>query len=324
MLISRTPFRISFVGGGTDIETFYKYETGSVLSIAINKYFYLNMHPNFFNDRFLLKYSKTENINDIDKIEHNVIREVLKKYDVRSIDFASAADIPAGTGMGSSSAFTVSLLHLVHAYQKRFVSQSSLAKEACDIEIVKLKQPIGKQDQYGAAIGGLKLISFFSDGTVEIEKIFLKSEQKQKLEDSLILFYLGNSRSASKILEKQKNVTVNNTKVLKTLSKMASQAKSLKNDLLVDVSCIAEYLKEGWHLKKSIMSTISSPMIDQAYETAMTNGGKGAKLLGAGQGGFLLVYAEKKDQQKLIESLNTQYFKFKIDNIGSTIIYDDA
>ncbi len=324
MLISRTPFRISFVGGGTDIDTFYKHQTGSVLSIAINKYFYLNMHPNFKKGNILLKYSQTENIDDVYDIEHLVIREVFKKYNVSSVDFASAADIPAGTGMGSSSAFTVSLLHLVHSYQKRYVSQSELAKEACEIEIERLKQPIGKQDQYGAAIGGLKLINFYEDEEVEIERIFLNSEQRQKLENNLILFYLGNSRSASAVLEKQKNVTLNNKKTLDILSRMADQAKRLKNDILNDVSYIGDYLKEGWELKKSIMSSITTSSIDQAYETAMANGGKGAKLLGAGQGGFLLVYAEEKDQQKLIKSMNTQWTKFKIDNQGSVIIYDDS
>ena len=324
MLISRTPFRISFVGGGTDINTFYKHQMGSVLSIAINKYFYLNMHPNFKKGNILLKYSQTENIDDANDIEHLVIREIFKKYNISSVDFASAADIPAGTGMGSSSAFTVSLLHLVHSYQKRYVSQSELAKEACEIEIERLKQPIGKQDQYGAAIGGLKLINFHEDEEVEIEHIFLKSEQKLKLENNLILFYLGNSRSASSVLEKQKNVTLNNKKILTILSRMADQARSLKNDILNDVSYVGDYLKEGWELKKSIMSSITTTTIDHAYETAMTNGGKGAKLLGAGQGGFLLVYAEEKDQKRLIKSMNTQWTKFKIDNQGSVIIYDDS
>ena len=324
MLISRTPFRISFVGGGTDINTFYKHQMGSVLSIAINKYFYLNMHPNFQKGNILLKYSQTENIDDANDIEHLVIREIFKKYNISSVDFASAADIPAGTGMGSSSAFTVSLLHLVHSYQKRYVSQSELAKEACEIEIERLKQPIGKQDQYGAAIGGLKLINFHEDEEVEIERIFLKSEQKLKLENNLILFYLGNSRSASSVLEKQKNVTLNNKKILTILSRMADQARSLKNDILNDVSYVGDYLKEGWELKKSIMSSITTTTIDHAYETAMTNGGKGAKLLGAGQGGFLLVYAEEKDQKRLIKSMNTQWTKFKIDNQGSVIIYDDS
>ena len=324
MLISRTPFRISFVGGGTDIDTFYKNQMGSVLSIAINKYFYLNMHPNFKKGNILLKYSQTENIDDVNDIEHLVIREIFKKYNISSVDFASAADIPAGTGMGSSSAFTVSLLHLVHSYQKRYVSQSELAKEACEIEIERLNQPIGKQDQYGAAIGGLKLINFHEDEKVEIEHIFLKSEQKLKLENNLILFYLGNSRSASSVLEKQKNVTLNNKKILSILSRMADQARSLKNDILNDVSYVGDYLKEGWELKKSIMSSITTTTIDHAYETAMTNGGKGAKLLGAGQGGFLLVYAEEKDQKRLIKSMNTQWTKFKIDNQGSVIIYDDS
>ncbi len=323
MLISRTPFRISFVGGGTDIDTFYKHQPGAVISIAINKYFYLNMHPNFEKGNILLKYSQTENVNNINDIEHKVIKEVFRKYNVTGVDFASAADIPAGTGMGSSSAFTVSLLQLVHSYQNRYISQLSLAKEACEIEIERLNQPIGKQDQYGAAIGGLKLINFYADGEVDVENIYLRFEQKKILEDNLILFYLGNTRSASAILEKQKEVTVNNRKTLKILSKMADQAKHLKHDLLVDVRCLGDYLKEGWELKKSIMSSITSSVIDQAYETALSNGGKGAKLLGAGQGGFLLVYAEKKDQSNLIKAMNRQWTKFKIDNQGSVIIYDD-
>ena len=174
MLITKTPLRISFVGGGSDISTFYRIKRGSVVSMAINKYFYLSIHPNFKKNGLLLKYSKTEDIEDVNKIEHRIIREVFKKYNISNADFSSAADVPAGTGLGSSSSFTVSLLHLIHTYQNRYINQSNLAKEACNIEIDALKEPIGKQDQYGCALGGLKLIKFNVCKHIQLNIIILK------------------------------------------------------------------------------------------------------------------------------------------------------
>lgn len=324
MIITRTPLRVSFVGGGTDLAAFYRRSPGAVVSMAVNKYFYLNMHPHFAQKGFLLKYSETENPERPEDIKHRIIRAVFERYGVTNADFSSAADVPAGTGMGSSSSFTVSLLQLVHTYQHRYVSQRDLAREACEIEIDVLGEPIGKQDQYGAALGGLKLIQFNSDETVEIAPIFLTQDQRQRLEASIQLFYLGNQRSASGILAKQKSATASEEKVFQALQTMAQQARRLQRDIATDVDCLGHYLREGWEMKKSLSSSISNPLIDDAHDTAIANGALGAKLLGAGAGGFLLTYCPPEKQERLTKALSAfALHRLKIDNSGSTVIFDD-
>lgn len=324
MIITRTPLRVSFVGGGTDLASFYRRSPGAVVSMAVEKYFYLSMHPHFAQKGFLLKYSETENPNTVDQIKHRIIRAVFERYNVENADFSSAADVPAGTGMGSSSSFTVSLLQLVHTSQNRYVSGRALAQEACEIEIDVLGEPIGKQDQYGAAIGGLKLIQFNMDESVEVHPIHLRKDERHKLENNLILFYLGNQRSASAILAKQNEATVKQGEVFRVLEKMAAQAHQLKQDIVTDVDCVGHYLREGWALKKSLSSAISNPLIDEAYRAAMDAGALGGKLLGAGAGGFLLTYCPQGKQAGLVQRLShLPVHRLKIDTSGSTVIFDD-
>jgi len=324
MIITRTPMRVSFVGGGTDLPSFYRRSPGAVLSMAVNKYFYLTMHPHFAQKGFLLKYSETENPERAEEIKHRIIRAIFMRYGVENADFSSAADVPGGTGMGSSSSFTVSLLQLVHAYQNRYVRQRDLAAEACEIEIDVLGEPIGKQDQYGGAIGGLKLIEFNTDDSVEVTPIHLTQEERRKLEGNLMLFYLGNQRSASAILEQQNKATASEDQVFRALQTMAEQARRLKQDIAEDVDCIGPYLREGWELKKSLSRAISNPLIDDAYEAAIKAGATGAKLLGAGAGGFLLTYCPQEHQARLSEALSScPLHRLAIDSSGSTVIFDD-
>lgn len=324
MIITRTPLRVSFVGGGTDLPSFFRRSPGAVVSMSVNKYFYLTMHPHFERKGFLLKYSEAENPTDVSGIKHRIIRAVFERYGIQNADFSSAADVPAGTGMGSSSSFTVGLLQLVHAWQHRYVTQTRLAEEACEIEIDVLGEPIGKQDQFGAAVGGLKFIQFNTDDSVEVSPVHLTGDERGKLERNIVLFYLGGQRSASAILKTQDKNTATQEDVFASLQQMARQAHQFKNDVAGDVDCIGHYLREGWDLKKRLSSQISNPLIDEAYDAALESGALGAKLLGAGAGGFLLVYCPEAQQQGLLERLDRfPAHRLKIDNSGSMVIFDD-
>lgn len=324
MLITRTPLRISFVGGGTDLADFYMRSVGAVVSMAVNRYFYLSMHQSFSGSGSLLKYSETEAVTRAQDIRHSILREVFMQYGIENVDFASSADVPAGTGMGSSSAFTVGLLNLVYAYQGKYRSQTYLAERACEIEIRDLGNPIGKQDQYGAATGGLKFIQFNPDGQTSVQGLFLKHDERLKLERSLMLFYIGNQRSASTILEEQSRRTRENADTFAILEKMAAQAMALKNDILVDVDAVGDALRQGWEYKRELSGGVSNPVIDGAYEAAMAAGAAGAKLLGAGAGGFLLVYADPARQDAVRQALvGLTLHRVRIDQVGTTVIFDD-
>ena len=324
MIITRTPLRMSFAGGGTDLASFYRQTPGAVVSMAINKYFYLAMHDYFFEKGYLLKYSKTETVDDVKDIEHSIIRTVFSDFGIDKVDFSSAADVPSGSGMGSSSAFTVSLLHLVHAYLGKHCSQRQLAHQACDVEIEKLGNPIGKQDQYGCAIGGLKFIEFLPDEQVVVEPIFLRPDERVKLEDNLFLFFLGNQRSASAILDEQNERTKSDRNVHDALCLMADQARRLKSEITQSVDAVGEYLREGWELKKTLTNSISNSLVDEAHRKATEAGATGAKLLGAGAGGFLLTYAPRNKHAALVSAMKDYpLHKVRIDPVGSTVIFDD-
>jgi D-glycero-alpha-D-manno-heptose-7-phosphate kinase len=324
MIITRTPLRVSFVGGGTDLAAFYRREPGAVLSMAVNKYFYLAMHKFFEEDGFLLKYSKTEHVSDVNEIEHTIIRAVFAEHGIAGVDFSSAADVPGGTGLGSSSAFTVSLLQLVNAHLGRHASQHLLAERACRIEIDVLGNPIGKQDQYGCAIGGLKFIEFNPDESVVVEPIFLRHAERAKLEANLLLFYLGNQRSASAILAEQSKNTSNDTAVFNSLRKMAEQAHGLKRDIQSSVDAVGHYLREAWELKKQLAQGVTNSLVNDAHAAAVGAGALGAKLLGAGSGGFLLTYVPEERHSAVRGALAPlSLHRIKIDPTGSVIIYDD-
>jgi len=322
MIIARTPLRVSFCGGGSDIESFYKNNGGCVISTSINRYVYLSIHPTFMREKTILKYSETEIVDDTSEIKHKIFKQVLQDMDIKGVEIDSEADIPAGTGLGSSSSFTVCLLHLLNAYKGKFVSKERLASDACDVEIKKLKEPIGKQDQYAAAFGGLKYYKFNKDGSVYVEPIILSQQQMNEIENNLMLFYTGDVRSASKILAEQtRNISAGEKE--ENQRKICELTEQLKIELEKgNLDAIGEILHKSWLLKRSLASGITNPLIDESYEKALNAGAIGGKLLGAGGGGFLLFYVKQENQEKVKQALsNLKYMKFGFDKFGSSIIY---
>lgn len=321
MIITRTPFRVSFAGGGSDIASFYTKHGGCVVSTAINKYMYISIHPSFDRKQTVLKYSKTETVSDLEKIEHQYFKRVLSNMNIQGVELVSTADIPSGTGLGSSSSFTVGLLHSLYCYRGKYVSKEKLASEACDIEIEQLGNPIGKQDQYAAAYGGLNFIEFRNDGSVIVEPLIMQMKSLRMLEANLMMFYTGQLHSASTILKEQtQNITAGDRE--SNQIKMCELARSLRDELQNNnIDAMGEILHENWLLKKTLASGISNPAIDEAYEKAMSAGAIGGKLLGAGGGGFLLFYVPQDKQDNVKEAIGLPQLPVAFDNQGSAVIY---
>ncbi len=321
MIITKTPFRVSFCGGGSDMADFYREYGGCVLSTSINRYMYITMHPYFDKNKTAVKYSKTEIVDDIAKIDHSIFNYVLNGKKISGVEIVSTADVPSGTGLGSSSSFTVGLLHTLYCYQGKYVSKARLAEEACVIEIDRLGNPIGKQDQYASAFGGLNFISFHKDDTVSVEPIVTKSETIKTLQDNLIMFYTGITHNANEILaEQKKRLSASDSK--SNLVKMCELAKQMKHALENnELSDFGNILNEGWHRKKELSGNISNSRIDEWYDIALNNGALGGKLLGAGGGGFLLFYCSKDRQKKLERALGLEKFDFAFEHDGSSVIY---
>lgn len=291
MIISRTPLRISFVGGGSDIAAYYNQSPGAVVSTAINKYIYITVNKKF-DKRIRASYSKTENVDTADQIEHPLIRECLKKVGIeRGIEVTSMSDIPGeGTGLGSSSSYTVGLLNALYAYVGKYASAEKLARDACEVEIEILKDPIGKQDQYIAAYGGLQFIQFLSDGNVDVSPIICSPEVKKTIEENCLLLYTGLTRSSGKILARQsKNMKddVDKRVVMIQMVSLAHEMQRLLNNNLTKE--FGDLLHESWILKRKMADGVTSEGIDRWYEIAKKNGVEGGKILGAGGGGFLLL-----------------------------------
>jgi D-glycero-alpha-D-manno-heptose-7-phosphate kinase len=324
MIISRAPFRVSFCGGGSDIPSFYEKYGGCVLSTSIRKYVYLAINKAFNKESITLKYSKTEIVTDPDKIEHRIFRQVLKDFGVKGIEITSMADIPSGTGLGSSSSFTVALLKLLYTWTERSVSTYKVAKEACDVEINQLGNPIGKQDQFAAAFGGLRYYEFCPDGFVKVEPVIMKHESYVKLQNNLLMFYTGDVRDANNILAKEtKNLADDKAKIEST-KKLCEMTHTLKDALEGNnVDILGDILAASWEIKKSLASGISNPLIDEAYSKGIKAGATGGKLLGAGGGGFLLFYVptpEAKAKVRLALSNMTE-MAFELDQAGCSIIF---
>jgi len=323
LIISRTPLRISFAGGGSDLEEYYKTGHGAVVSTAVDKYVYITVNQKF-DDAIRLSYSKTEIVNEIDEIEHNVIRESLRVTGVeKKIEIVYMGDIPlgsAGVGLGSSSGIAVGTLNALYAHKGIFVSAERLAQEACDIEINILKHPIGKQDQYICAYGGMNYIQFNCDGTVFVDPIICKAATKKLFHSRLMLFYTGLMRVSSSILDEQRSKTKSNLSYLDRMVTLAKETKKLLNNNQIDG--IGEILHEGWMLKKNLASGISNSQIDDYYERALHAGATGGKILGAGAGGFLLIYCEEKNHSAVREALkDLKESPFIFEPEGSKIIY---
>lgn len=323
MIISRTPFRVSLAGGGTDLKEFYSIEPGAVLSTAINKYMYVTVTPRFDNT-IRASYSHTEIVASVEEIQHPIIREALKLTGIKGgIEIVSIADIPSGTGLGSSSSFTVGLLNALYAYKGELKSVDELAREACHIEIDMLNEPIGKQDQYIAAYGGLCYINFNTDESVFVNPVILQPKVKETFLNSLMLFYTGSSRPASSVLDEQK-ANIRQEKFFKNMIMMRGLAQDLRHCLLhtFNLGDFGELLHKGWMLKKGLASNISNPIIDEYYDKARSEGAIGGKLLGAGSGGFLLLCCPPEKQEMVRQSLNhLKYVEFTTEPEGSKIIY---
>ena len=322
MIISRTPLRISFVGGGTDLKTFYEVEPGAIVGTTINKYIYIAVNRPL-DETIKVSYWKTEIVDSIDQVEHSITRETLKFMGLTSnVEVVSIPDTPPGTGLGSSGSFTVGLLNALYAYKSIFASKERLAKEACNIEIALLGAPIGKQDQYLAAYGGLQYIQFNPDDSVFVEPIVYPNSAKRELESNLMLFYTGQARDASLILAKQQAKTKEPAK-FELLKKMKGLALEIKKLLTEggELRKFGELLHEEWMNKKRLVDGISNERIDEYYERALTAGAIGGKISGAGGGGFLLLYCEKDNQHAVREALRElKEVDFLFESQGSTII----
>lgn len=322
MIISRTPLRISFAGGGTDLKAFYEAEPGAIIGTTINKYIYIAVNRPL-DEAIKVSYWKTEVVDSIDKVEHSIVREALKLMRLTSnVEVVSIPDIPAGTGLGSSGSFTVGLLNALYAHKSVFISKEQLAKEACAIEIDLLGAPIGKQDQYLVAYGGLQFIQFNPDGSVFVEPVPCPNEVKKALESNLMLFYTGQAREAGSILAKQQAKTKERDKfeLLKRIKELAHEMKGLLNEGN-DLSRFGELLHKEWINKKSLVEGISNPTIDEYYKKALAAGAIGGKLSGAGGGGFLLLYCERDKQEKVREALGElKEVRFSFESQGTTII----
>ncbi len=319
MIITRTPFRVSFAGGGSDLRDYYGQRPyGAVVSAAIQSYMYIAIHP-YFHDKIRIKYSRTEDVDHVDDIKHPIVREAMRRVSIdKGIEIASFADIPAGTGLGSSSSFTVGLLHALYAFKDQIVSQEELAAQACELEIDILKEPIGKQDQYAAAFGGLNYIRFNPNESVNVAPISLDQTGRAELEKRLKLYFVGGNRSASEILKEQKKNMLQEEKV-RQLDRMVALADELRAGFhRWDVAQLGDNLRQGWTYKQALATGISNERIHGLMERALVLGAKGGKILGAGGTGFLLLYAD--DHQKVTENMGCRPLPFCIDEEGSKLL----
>jgi len=321
MIVTRTPFRISFAGGGSDLEACYSVQPGAVLCTAINKYMYIAVKEHFGSD-FRVSYSRTEFAPTVEAIEHPIVRECLKLVGApKPLEIVSMADLPANAGMGSSSSFAVGLLNALHAIGGRLRSPEQLAREACHVEIDRLAEPIGKQDQYIAAYGGLQFIQFNPDGTVFVEPVICPRETYRELGRRLLIFFTGRTRSAREVLEHQRNNTPDLLPVLHELSDIARGMR----DLLSAGGEVAEFgrlLHSAWEAKKSLEPSITNGDIDAIYERGRRAGALGGKLLGAGSGGFLLFFCEPERQDALRAALSgLTEVPVSMEPEGSRIVY---
>lgn len=324
MIISRTPLRISFVGGGSDLSAFYRHAMGAVVSTAINKYIYVTVNPKF-DHRIRASYSVTEMVDSVDELQHELIREALRLVAVdRGIEITSISDIPShGTGLGSSSSYTVGLLKALYAHTGQHVGAERLAREACQIEIEICKKPIGKQDQYIAAYGGLQYLRFSPDETVFVDPVICSPETKRALQQRLLLLYTGVTRFANDILAEQTRNTENDGYKRQVLDTMVKLAQELRAALVAnDLECFGEIMHQGWLEKKKMATGVSNSRIDEWYARARQQGAVGGKITGAGGGGFLLLYAPPERHTNILRALpELRPVTFQFEPQGSKIIY---
>ena len=315
---------MSFVGGGSDLPSFYRTHGGAVVSTAINKFVYITVNEKF-DHRVRVSYSRTEEANTISEIQHPLVREAMTLLGLKGgLEITSIADIPSkGSGLGSSSAFTIGLLHALHAYSGRYASAEQLAREACTIELERCGEPIGKQDQFAAAYGGFNFIQFNPDDSVSVEPILCRRETLAQLQENILVFYTGLSRSASAILKNQQEAVTASLAKQKTLQRMVQQAHDLKAALQQnDLGAFGQIIHEGWELKRGLTGEISNPEIDAWYAKARHAGAVGGKLLGAGSGGFLMFYAPPEQHEAIGAALpELRQIPMRFESQGSRIIF---
>jgi len=322
MIISKTPLRISFVGGGSDLKEFYQFSDGKVISCTIDKCIFVILKRRF-DRKIYVNYSKKEIVDRVDQIEHGLVREAMRITGVEgSIEITTLADIPSeGSGLGSSSAVTLGLLQSLYAYKGEIVTKERLAQEAYEIEIDILKKPIGKQDQYASAYGGINKITFKKNDSVSVEKVNLSDEQLRKFGSNILLFYTDKTRKSSDILSEQKKNTQEKLEVLK---KMVDLVEPFEQNLIKkNYDELGKLLHQNWLYKKTLASKITNGEIDNMYQTALNAGAIGGKVSGAGGGGFMMLYVPRHKQDNVREALKDyRELPFMLDKYGSRIIFD--
>ena len=325
MIITRTPLRISFFGGGTDYPVYYRKHGGKILSTTISKYNYLTVRelPPFFDHKYRIRYFKSEYKNLIEEIDHPSVRECLKFLDYsKGIELVHTGDVPAMSGLGSSSAFSVGMLHSLYALKGEFVTKRKLALEAIDIEQNRIGESVGSQDQVAAAFGGLNIIEFMKNGQINVTPVTISSQRIKDLEKSIVIFFTGISRSASEIAQTQILESENKTKELDLMKDMVDEAVGILYSKQRNLDDFGHLLNESWQLKRSITQKISNDFIDSVYERGIKAGAIGGKLLGAGGGGFIAFYVNERNRKRLIKQMSDLlHVPFHFDQMGSHIIH---
>lgn len=324
MIVSRAPVRFSLGGGGTDLPSYASNHGGFLVAAAIDKHVYVAANRRFY-DSIRLAYSKTETVHAVDEIEHRIFRETLRFVGIKSgIEIVSIADLPGSSGLGSSGSFTVALLNALHAYKREFISTEQLAREACQIEIDILKEPIGKQDQYIAAYGGITAFTFAPDGTVHSERVPIEEAVLDELESNLLIFYSGVERSASAVLSEQKKTIQTQEDAVQRMHRIKQLGYEVRRLLLAgEIDQYGELLHEHWMNKRKLASNMTDSQIDEHYEAARKAGAIGGKLMGAGGGGFFMFYVRQQQRRQVYEALlgrGLKPLRFRFDHDGAKIV----
>jgi len=327
MIVTRTPFRVTLGGGGTDLPSFYREHGGFVLAVGIDKYMYLNVNTPILDDLIRVRYSKAETVSCLEEIEHPLARAALKHFGIQDgIEIVSIADIPAGTGVGSSSCYLVGLMNALHALTQTPVSPQQLAEEACHIELELLRKPIGKQDQYMAAHGGLTTLDIAKDGKVEAQYLSIPVDVLEELENNLLLFYTGDVRDATAILSQQDDATKRkDTAVVNSLTEIKDIGMEIASAIMAgNLRHFGKLMDDHWEAKKRLSKGITNPMIDAWYELSKRNGAIGGKISGAGGGGFLMLYCDegKAQLREALRRAGLRELSFRFEFEGSKVVFD--
>jgi D-glycero-alpha-D-manno-heptose-7-phosphate kinase len=327
MILTRTPFRVTLGGGGTDLPSFYRQHGGFILAVAIDKYMFMNVNTPIVDDKIRVRYNQSEMVDHVDEVQHTLAREALRYFGIpNGIEIVSIADIPAGTGLGSSSSYLVGLLNALHTLTQDQATPQKLAEEACHIELDILNKPIGKQDQYMAAFGGLTALDITPDGTVCVTRLNLDVDLVESLEHNILMFYTHEIRDATTILRKQDDATrTRDRTVVKSLREIKDIGLEIRDAVLKgNLRRFGELLDVHWQAKKRLSEGISNPQIDAWYELAKQNGAIGGKISGAGGGGFLMLYCEENKAclREAMRRAGLRELKFRFDFEGSKVVFD--